>query len=73
MGYKCKSLLEQAFRNLPSVIEIRTSDPFVPNEVRYRAAPITNAGRILLRRYALVKSPASQKCLLIGEKASRPG
>ncbi len=49
-----KSLLvEQAFR-IWSVIEIRTSDPFVPNEVRYQAAPITNAGRILLRRYALV-------------------
>ena len=36
---------------------------------RLRQSP--NAGRILLRRYALV-NPLIAKCLLIGEKVSRP-
>ncbi len=39
-----KSLLvEQAFR-IWSVIEDSNLDPFVPNEVRYQAAPITECG-----------------------------
>lgn len=49
---------------------MRTSDPFVPNEVRYQAAPITECGRILLLRRTPV-NPLVAKYNSIGEKVGR--
>ncbi|XNM86729.1 hypothetical protein ACLK18_20185 [Escherichia coli] len=69
-----KSLsLSRLFKKLMSVIgDFEGLDPFVPNEVRYQAAPITECGAHLTAQDTALVNPLIAKCLLIGEKVSRP-